>query len=158
VLSLMYLPNLDQAKIIIMDISVITKLISVILAVSLASERLVTIIKTNISWLQEPAPTVPPVNNRAEKIRRSVVMLIAFLAAWVTAGFLNKDYSLWGTLKLGTDETHIPVVIIGLMASGGSAFWTNLLGYVSAVKDVNTQKKQVETLKMQAQLNALNIK
>lgn len=157
-LSLMYLPNLDQAKIIIMDISVITKLISVILAVSLASERLVTIIKTNISWLQEPTPTVPPVNDRAEKIRRSVVMVVSFLIAWVTAKYSNGDNSFFGVFKIGTYDTGIYVVIIALMASGGSAFWTNLLGYVSAVKDVNTQKSQRETLKKQAQLNALNLK
>jgi hypothetical protein len=158
VLSFTYLPNLDQAKIIIMDISVITKLISVILAVSLASERLVTLIKTNISWLQEPAPTVPPVNNRAEKIRRSVLMVISFLIAWVTATYSNGNHDFFDTFKIGHDDTGIYVVIVGLMASGGSAFWTNLLGYVSAVKDVNTQKSQRETLKKEAQLNALNLK
>ncbi|PWK80180.1 hypothetical protein LX99_00644 [Mucilaginibacter oryzae] len=137
-----------------MDISAITKLISVILAISLASERLITLVKTNFSWLQEPPPTVPPVNDGKEKTRRSALMIIAFIVSWVTARYSNGEHGFFETFWLGKDDTHIPVALIGLMASGGSAFWTNLLGYVSAVKDVNKQKSQQETLNTSAQLSA----
>ena len=62
-------------------ITEITKLVSIILAISLASERLVTFLKTLIPWLAEPAPTVPsatPILPKDDKARRVTVMFIAF--------------------------------------------------------------------------------
>ncbi len=138
-----------------MDITLLTKLITIVLAVSLASERLVTLLKTTFPALASPtvAPgaPVPPINGK-ERRRQIIVMAIAFLAAWLTASFLNKGtfdpigpYALSGDFK-------IPIWVIGILASGGSAFWTSLLGYTRAVKDLSNQKVQAN-LNTNAQQN-----
>ncbi len=140
-----------------MDITLLTKLITIVLAVSLASERLVTLLKTTFPALASPtvAPgaPVPPINGK-ERRRQFVVMLIAFLAAWLTAGFLYKDgYNPFKSYALSND-VNLPIWVIGLLASGGSAFWTSLLGYARAAKDISNQKFLQEKLNTNAQLNA----
>ncbi|WP_073404524.1 hypothetical protein [Mucilaginibacter sp. OK098] len=45
--------------------------------------------------------------------------------------------------KSTVDALHLakyPEWLIGLLASGGSAFWTNVLGYLSGLKDLSAQK------------------
>lgn len=123
-------------------ITEITKIISLILAISLASERLVAFLKTLIPWLASNQTPGPPVDPKTEKIRKLVVMGIAFLAAWLTAGFLSDPGTgyIFGKITLIPDKFHLPCVIVGLLASGGSAFWANLLGYFKGLKDISTQK------------------
>lgn len=128
-----------------MDINMLIKLITIVLAVSIASERLVTFLKTLIPKLgsnsADPAAPLPAKLEGIEKWRQISVMLIAFLAAWLTSSFLKDGhFDPWGTYDIGPPKTEISVWIIGLLASGGSAFWTNLLGYVRAIKDISTQK------------------
>ena len=123
----------------------ITKLISIVLAISLASERLVTLIKTFFpslaSTTADPGTGVPPPVAGKEQRRQLLVMAIAFISAWLTASFCAKggNFDPFGSIDIGPPATLIPVWVFGLLASGGSAFWTSLLGYVKAVKGVNTQ-------------------
>jgi hypothetical protein len=140
-----------------MDITTLTKLVSIILAISLASERLVTLIKTLIPALASPAavagaPT-PTVVTNWEKWRQVIVMLIALVACWVSATLLNSGFHPFGDYKV-TPDIGIPVWIIGVLASAGSAFWTSILGYTRAVKDISTQQSLQEKMKTNAQLNA----
>jgi len=86
-------------------------------------------------------------------------MIIAFLAAWLTASFLKDGkFDPFASCDIGPPQTLIPIWIIGLLASGGSAFWTSLLGYVQAVKTLNTQKIQNEKLAGASQFAALEEK
>jgi hypothetical protein len=118
----------------------ITKLVSIILAISLASDRLVTFIKTLIPWLAEKPAAAQPVQPTNDTARRVTVMIIAFAAATLTSWLLGQDklpYNFW---------------IMGLLASGGSAFWTNILAYLSAIKDISNQKAVQEKVKSQSQI------
>ncbi|AYL96221.1 hypothetical protein [Mucilaginibacter celer] len=130
-----------------MELTIIMKLISVVLAISLASERLVTFLKTIIPFLAGPQPPdVSAENSKTELIRKAIVMLIAFAVSWVGASFLDSPANLWGHLSLDPNDMNkgIPFFIIAIMASGGSAIWTNLLGFAKAIKDIGAEKKTQE--------------
>ena len=139
-----------------MEVSIITKLISIVLAVSLASERLVSILKTISPWLAGPQPPSTPLpDSRMERVRKVVVMLISFFIGWLMSSYSDGEFKIFDSLDIGINNFKIPYFIIGLMASGGSAFWTSILSYVKAVRDVSTQQNVQETLKTGAQLSAL---
>ncbi|MBL8699294.1 MAG: hypothetical protein JNK67_13030 [Alphaproteobacteria bacterium] len=105
--------------------------VSLIAAVSIASERLVEIVKTLVGWLDRKNP-----NSDMERLRRLALTLLAMIAgiftSWlasfvVTIGEPGKSYAL-------------SILGLGLLASGGSSFWNSVLTYVLKVKDI---KKQV---------------
>ena len=136
-------------------ITEISKLVSIILAISLASERLVVFLKTLIPWLADKPATDQSVYPKNDTVRRIIVMLIAFLAAWLTSGFLaeaGKPFG-FGYIKI-SDQLFLPCGIMGLLASGGSAFWTNILAYTSAAKDINNQKVVQEKVNTKSQIQA----
>jgi hypothetical protein len=52
-----------------------------------------------------------------------------------------------GQVPVGPSSAqHVPVALVGLLASGGSAFWTNVIGYASAVKDISADKRTAQRL------------
>lgn len=146
-----------------MNLTLLIKLISVILTVSLASERLVTFLKTLFPVLaskpNDPDAPVPLVVEGGEKWRQVIVMIIAFLSAWLTASFLKDgQFKPFESYDVGPPQTLVPIWVIGLLASGGSAFWTNLLGYVRAVKDISTQKSLRQKMATNQLLRAQPVK
>jgi hypothetical protein len=126
-------------------------LIPFLVALSLASERLVTFIKTLIPWLSEeqktPAQEVDLIRDRR---RRVVVQLLAFVAALVTTMLVADTINPLAIVPLDA-ALHLPVLLIALLASGGSAFWNNLLGYTKAAKDVKQVEKASVTLNYHVQ-------
>lgn len=118
----------------------IESLVSVILALSLASERLVEVVKGIFPKLGEPLADV-----NAEARRRMILQLLA-IAAGITTAVLAAD-----TLKtvlsddakklLDRNEWEL-LVGLGLLASGGSGLWNGVLGYVQQIK--NLKKLQVK--------------
>ncbi|HEX6909479.1 MAG TPA: hypothetical protein VF142_03760 [Longimicrobium sp.] len=112
--------------------------IATLLAISLAGERIVAVLKTMFpAWLAEPlaTPGTAPVGIQDDKGRRLRVQAVAFLACWVaSASLLPGDFNLVGTLHLG--GLALNVVVVGLLTMGGSAFWTQVLGISSALKDL----------------------
>lgn len=139
-----------------MTINDLSEMTTTLLAISLASERVVTILKTTFPvWLADEKKTeTQEVDLVADKSRRLLVLLISFAASWITASFLADKPGLLhsnflGTISFGSAEgntTDFPVWIMGLLASGGSSLWSNFLGYTKAVKDVQTQRKASEGL------------
>lgn len=119
-----------------MNTTNLTQLVTLILATSVAGERLVTFLKTLIPWLASPPPSTTPIKN--DIARQVTVMIIAFLACWLTAEIANVD-------------SILKPPILGLLASGGSAFWTSILGYVKGIKDIKTQQG------VQAKIQTANI-
>jgi len=72
-------------------------------------------------------------------MRPLIVMGIAFAASWVTSAFLTGgDFNLFGKIPFGSADNpaEIPVLIMALLASGGSEFWKNILGYTKALRDI----------------------
>ena len=118
-----------------MDLNKLYALASLILALSVASERLVEIVKGLQPWLNRAKD-----NEREEGRRRAALQALAMLAGVITAllawpvipdGILPK-----GALAEGT----LTVIGLGLLASGGSGFWNAILSYLGNVKDVKALK------------------
>lgn len=135
-----------------MNVTDIIKFISLILAISVAGERLVTFLKTLVPPLAGPSPADPPPYPQADRPRAVAVMAIAFLAAWLTSGFLAKSDFMLGKIEI-VPGFDLPCYFMGILASGGSAFWTNVLGYFKAIKDISTQKSEQERIKTLALKN-----
>jgi hypothetical protein len=108
----------------------LTSLVGLILALSIASERLVEIVKGVWPWVNKPKPE----DDIAEGRRRTVLQLMAVVAGIATA-FLARSAIPVGILP--ADATGVlPIVALGLLASGGSGFWNAILGYMLQVKDL----------------------
>ena len=107
--------------------------VPLILGVSVAGERLVSLVKTVIPWLAGSTQPVPPADSTMDNIRKVILMILAFLSCLATALLIKPD--------------SIPPVLLALLASGGSAFWTSILGYTKAVSDIKSQQKAQEKVK-----------
>jgi hypothetical protein len=110
----------------------------ILLSISLASERLVTIIKTLFPKLaDEKKNEAQQTDLVKDKWRRFVVQIIAFISSWVTSAFLVKGgFDLLGSVELAKQMPSVPVFVLGILASGGSSLWNNVLLYTKAVKDI----------------------
>ncbi|GAB4052789.1 hypothetical protein [Spirosoma litoris] len=126
-----------------MSIDSLTQIVSILLAISLASERFVTAIKTLFPEFFEDEKKTPAqeVDLVADKWRRFAVQLIAFLASWFVAGFLTTEKFMLGSVSFADGAVLMPSFIVGLLASGGSSFWNNILGYTKAAKDIQIQQR-----------------
>jgi hypothetical protein len=121
----------------------IIKLLTLVLGISVAGERLVTIIKSFTPWLPAPAGTgaTGPVTN-SDIAKRIALIVISFGCCLLTTALFHKNAPSLSAFDMGT-VGKISSWIVALMATGGSAFWTNLLGYFSALKDAtNLQAAQ----------------
>lgn len=103
-------------------------IIGLIMTVSVASERLVEIIKGVLPWLSSPHSD--PVK---EAHRKAALQLLAVVCGIVTA-FLAEP--ILPPAIGGLHDHKAAVVAIGLLASGGSGFWNAILSYLLQVKDL----------------------
>jgi drug/metabolite transporter (DMT)-like permease len=113
----------------------ITNALTLLAALSVATERLVEIIKG----------AIPPLNNTAknptmEGFRQATLHVLAaisgFVSAWMAGATMPGVIpTSWNTLG--------GYVIIGLLVSGGSGFWNSILSYAKATKDI--KEAQVPT-------------
>jgi hypothetical protein len=133
-----------------MGIESLSALFATILGVSLATERLVTILKSAVPWLGDEHRNAAGQPNAADdRWRRLAVHAVAFGAAWLTAAFLvtPAGFDLMGQVPVGPSSAqHVPVPLVGLLASGGSAFWANVIAYAGAVKDISADKRTAQRL------------
>lgn len=110
----------------------IQAIVGLLLAVSIASERLVEIVKGFIPWLNKA--NVDPVQ---EGFRKSALQLLAvgsgIVTAYLASPVLTQSLS-------GISDRCIVILSIGLLASGGSAFWNAILSYLLQVKDLKKQE------------------
>ena len=122
-----------------MGIDAIAELVAIVLALSLATERLVLAIRTphRLLWV---VPWGKWLNgeNKAEPEkdgpRRLVLQAITLMCALATGGFLAAgDWSLTETVKIG--GSNVPLWLLAILATGGSSFWKNILGYTKAARD-----------------------
>lgn len=119
-----------------MDITNISTLVALVAALSIASERLVEIVKGYFPSLNQSNPD--PIK---EYRRRSAIQFIAVAAGIITA-FLAAPALPENTIP----NNWTAKFALGLLASGGSGFWNSIQGYVSQAKEVKkaeAQQKQV---------------
>lgn len=107
-----------------MDTSHLTSLVSIILALSISSERPVEIIKGFI-----PSLNKKDANPITEGRHRSWLQILAVISGIITA-WLARDYFPTDKVK-PTDGWSI--LGLGLLASGRSGLWSSVLTYVTQI-------------------------
>jgi hypothetical protein len=110
-----------------MDTTGLTAIVGLLVALSVASERLVEIIKGFI----------PPLTGKStvqwqEGVRRASNQLIAVGAGILTAYLASPAIP----EEVFPATRGATVIALGLLASGGSGFWNAVLSYVLQVKDI----------------------
>jgi len=145
-----------------MNVDQLVSLVTTMLAISLAAERLVTTLKSAFpSWLAEEKKTAV---NGEDKVgdgpRRAWVIVFAFIAAYITSALVADNH--WNpifVMQFGTEphDTKLPLVVVALLATGGSAMWNDLLGYTKAVKDIRGQDREQQALALHQQAQATGI-
>ena len=103
--------------------------VSLMIALSIATERLVEIIKGFSGYLNKEQS-----DEKAERIRKAILQIIAILAgvftAWSASGYIPAE------IAKSTESWQI--VGLGLLASGGSGFWNSRATYMLKLKDLKT--------------------
>lgn len=115
-------------------------IIGLVVVVSVAAERLVEIIKGVVPWLNNSNPDI-----HIEGRRKATLQLLA-VASGVMTAFLATPILAESLSHVGDPKSAI--LAIGLLASGGSAFWNAILSYLLQVKDL----KKVEVKEAKAHL------
>jgi hypothetical protein len=133
----------------------LSSFVATVLAVSLTTERLVAVVKTSAPvWMAAEKKTdSAEVDLIGDRWRRLRVQLVAFVVAWVASASL-ADFRFTGSVQMGTGGITLPVVVLAILSMGGSAFWSSVVTYASAVKDIRVQTKASRSLAFQAQARA----
>lgn len=105
----------------------LTAIVSLILALSVAAERLVEIVKGVIPWLGKERA-----EEYEESLRRTALQVLA-VAAGVATAYLSRPHL---PAQLVEPAGDISVLGLGLLASGGSGFWNAVLTYVASLKEL----------------------
>lgn len=109
----------------------LTSLVTVLLALSVASERLVELVKGRIAWLDRQNP-----DPEKERDRQFCIHLVSVVASGIVVA-LSSDY-------IGTTLKLHPVgiaqgVALAILASGGSSMWNSVLGYLYSIKNLKSE-------------------
>ena len=116
-----------------MDTTTLSSLVTLLVALSVASERLVEIFKGFIPFLNQKNA-----DPNKEGCRTAMLQVLAVIAGVLTSFVANP--SLPPALHFGNEFTV--KLFLGLLASGGSGFWNSILTYVSKAKDVKNLEVQ----------------
>jgi hypothetical protein len=101
--------------------------VTLIIALSVATERFVEIVKGVVPWL-----SLENTDPRAEARRRAALQFLA-----VVGGVVISALAWPITRQIIPDGQQFSLVLaLGLLASGGSGFWNSILGYVTNLKNL----------------------
>jgi hypothetical protein len=167
-----------------MDVTKLISIISALFTLSVASERLVEIIKGFFPQLNEQN-----LEGQAEALRKAKISILAvvcgivtsFLASPLLAGIfrdLFKDsacplfISWFGSM--GSDvpcgfnlnaNGFLLILALGLLASGGSSLWNSVLEYLLKIKDLKRAEvrrtealRRIEVARAEVALNAARLR
>src|SRR4051794_23130781 len=112
-----------------MDINKLYGVVALIAALSMASERLVEIVKGLVPWLSLEKKDDPVAEGR----RRAALQLLAVGAGIITA--LLAQTAVQDLLPIVVEKPGV-YVALGFAVSGGSGFWNALLVYLTKVKEI----------------------
>lgn len=119
-----------------MDLSNLTALVALIAALSVASERLVEILKGVIPWLN--GKHADPVR---EKIRVVLVHVLTVAVAMLTAALTLP--AIRAVITTQSPDVLL-VMAFGMLASGGSSFWNSILGWTLELKKIRQSQAEFE--------------
>ena len=111
-----------------MDIGNLSTIVSLLVALSVASERLVEIIKGLVPFLNKEN-----VDPKKEGWRRAALQFLAVLAGISSALLAHPGIK---CIAPGTWSEWPGILALGFLASGGSGFWNSVLSYIANIKDV----------------------
>ena len=123
-----------------MKYELLIPLVTLLATLSIASERLVEIIKGLVPWLGKEASDNPT----KEGHRRAALQILAVICGCITALLAADaiDPKLLG-LDQSLDARHF--LVLGFLVSGGSGLWNSILSYLLKVKDI--KGAEVERIK-----------
>jgi hypothetical protein len=110
---------------------VLVSFLTSMLALSIGVERIVEILKAMIPWLRKEHA------NEAEAARRRYILqMLAASTGALTAAIIGPHNFLPTVIKENEATPHVVMscVLLGLMASGGSAVWNHMLDIVATIK------------------------
>jgi hypothetical protein len=106
--------------------------VSVLLALSIASERLVELVKGLVSRLDGPRP-----DPREERLRQWIIHAMSVVAScivvYLAQGQIASALKMPGGLSFGVG------LLLAILASGGSSFWNSILTWLLSLKNLNQQ-------------------
>ena len=108
-------------------------IVTLLIALSVASERLVEIIKGLCPWLNEQK------DGPKEEGRRKAALQALAVAAGILTAFLARPAILNvvpGPWQSGEVQPYFSILALGLLTSGGSGLWNAVLAYLLKVKDI----------------------
>jgi hypothetical protein len=140
-----------------MSLDDLNAFVAILLAIGLAGERFVTFLKNLAPGLlaDQPRDDTGHPRTSSEKWRRVVVQFIGFLACWLVASFLTADgkMDMLGHFKW-SENSKLPIWVVGMLASSGSAMWASVLGITSAAKDLRKQAVVASGIDLKGQIAA----
>ena len=127
-----------------MDTTKLTSVISLLIALSVASERLVDIIKGLIPWLNQQRRK--PAHEGGGKRPQIVAVIAGITTAWLSSAAIPKG--------VGIPDDWTGTFALGLLASGGSGFWNSILTYVAKAKDLKAAEAETQQIVVRAKKGA----
>jgi hypothetical protein len=122
-----------------MDINTLYVVVSLLVALSIASERLVAIIKGLVPFLNQQNA-----DPKKEGYRTAILQALAVVCGIVTTLLARP---LIPSIIPGLN--NLPgLLALGFLASGGSGFWNSVQAYLNQVKDI--KKLEANVKKVQA--------
>lgn len=103
--------------------------ITLLIALSVATERVTEIIKGMSVWLNQRKETP-----KQEAHRKAALQLLA-VAAGIAVSLLTQ--SVW--IQVFPQKDIMTALALGLLASGGSGFWNSMLSYVTSIKNLKQE-------------------
>jgi hypothetical protein len=125
-----------------MDISYFIKIVTLIVAISVAAERIVELVKGLIGSIANPLGTWLNTQNSdpVKETRRQLVLHLMALGAGIWASYLGAT-AIKTALGIGVMESIDGwIFVFGLCASGGSSFWNSILTFLVKAKDVKVDE------------------
>jgi len=116
-----------------MDLNNVSSIVALLAALSVASERLVEIIKGFFPSLNKENPDA-----KKEDRRKSTLQILAVIAGITTACLASPAFP--STIP----HDWMTTLALGLLASGGSGFWNSIQTYVNKAKTIKTAEAEVK--------------
>lgn len=115
----------------------LTALMALISTLAIASQKLVDIVKAWIPWLS--APSQPSADPSADLQRQRWVQVIAgacgIATAWASTPALESLAIYQKFAAAGGLDKTLLIVVVGLLASGGSGPWNDLSTWLKNLKE-----------------------
>lgn len=112
----------------------LSNIVGILIGLSIATERLVEIIKGFWPWLNTKQGDA-----KKEGQRQAVIHILASLCGIATA--LLAHTAIRNSIE-SFKWNELYTIALGLFASGGSGFWNNIQTYLKSTKDIKTAESE----------------